>query len=48
MPTDRSHLSLTEDVGVTESLSNFIAMYSDHKEQQEYTRWLQNVQKFTS
>eukprot|EP00621_Florenciella_sp_RCC1693_P015801 CAMPEP_0182537970 /NCGR_PEP_ID=MMETSP1323-20130603/22923_1 /TAXON_ID=236787 /ORGANISM="Florenciella parvula, Strain RCC1693" /LENGTH=201 /DNA_ID=CAMNT_0024748409 /DNA_START=21 /DNA_END=626 /DNA_ORIENTATION=+ len=36
-----------EDVGVTESLSNFIAMYSDHKEQQEYTRWLQNVQKFT-
>eukprot|EP00622_Pseudochattonella_farcimen_P000308 FR734766.1.p1 GENE.FR734766.1~~FR734766.1.p1 ORF type:complete len:178 (+),score=20.99 FR734766.1:259-792(+) len=37
-----------EDLGVNESLAGFIAMYSDHEEQKEYIKWLQDVQTFTS
>ena len=30
-----------------DNLANFVAMYADYKEQQEYTAWLANVESFT-
>ena len=37
---------LAETAGVNENTAAFIAMYSDFKEQQEYTAWLDGVEKF--
>jgi len=33
--------------GVDDTLASFIAMYADFKEQQEYSNWLQQVEKIT-
>lgn len=33
--------------GVDDTVANFVAMYADFKEQQEYTKWLADVEAFT-
>lgn len=35
-----------EERGLDEQLANFIPQYVEHKEQQEYMRWLKSVAKF--
>merc|ERR1712157_238050 len=36
---------IVEECGVTESVSTFVSMYSDYKEQLEYVHWLNKIDK---